>query len=320
MPLMRWCTVATALGWMTMSFVTHLWMAVIISIVAFGIGSASVAILFAAIRDEMSHRPTGLDNRLMTTIRLAYTGGWIIGPVFGGWFSDQFDLRLLFFVAGITHLISIVPVLSLNPPRFVSIVTLPTSIGHTIRHSNILPLVLFAMLCTIALSGNNVKFSFLPIYASDDLAIPASVIGAIIAIQPVFEVITMVFCGILADRYGPMPVITSSVLLGVSSYLIFATSQSATGLFAAQIVGAALNAAVIGLGIVVAQEIYPQGIGLASSVFYSSIGVSSTLGGLVGAAGVASFGLPGVFYVPGVLCLLVFAGMIAIRPLLHPPA
>ena len=320
MPLMRWCTVATAIGWLAMAVVTHLWMALIISATAFGIGSASIAILFAALRDEMSFHPTRLDTRLMTTIRLAYTGGWIAGPVYGGWFSDRFDLRALFLVASVIHLLSIVPVLKLNPPRFVNLVTLPTSLGKAASASGLLPLILFAILCTIALSGNNVKFSFLPIYANDDLRISAAVVGTILAIQPVFEVIAMIIFGMLADRFGALPMIATSILIGTSSYAVFAISESAPGLFAAQILGAALNAAVIGLGIVVAQEIYPRGVGLASSVFYSSIGVSSTLGGLVGAAGVARFGLPGVFYVPAILCLLVFAGMLLLAPMLRKPA
>jgi SET family sugar efflux transporter-like MFS transporter len=320
LPLMRWCSFATAIGWIAMAFTTQMWMAVIISLLAFSVGASAIALLFAAIRDEMSYRPTGQDNRLMTTIRLAYTGGWIIGPVYGGWFSDLVGLRTLFVVAGGIHLLSILPLLKLAPPRFVSISTLPTRLADQRRAGGMIPLLLFVILCTLALSGNNVKFSFLPIYAEDDLAISASLIGAIIAIQPVFEIVFMVICGYLADRFGAPPVVIGSIVMGIGSYLIFANSESAVALFIAQILGAGLLAAVIGLGIVIAQELYPQGVGLASSLFYSALGLSSTVGGLIGAIGVAQLGLPGVFYVPAILCALTLIGLLAIQPMLRKPA
>jgi SET family sugar efflux transporter-like MFS transporter len=130
----------------------------------------------------------------------------------------------------------------------------------------------------------------------------------------------MVICGYLADRFGAPPVVIGSIVMGIGSYLIFANSESAIALFIAQILGAGLLAAVIGLGIVIAQELYPQGVGLASSLFYSALGLSSTVGGLIGAIGVAQLGLPGVFYVPAILCFLTLIGLLAIQPMLRKTA
>ena len=58
-----------------------------------------------------------------------------------------------------------------------------------------------------------------------------------------------------------------------------------------------------GIGIIVAQDLYPYGIGLASSLYFSALRLSAAIGGIAGALGVGWFGVPGVFLIPALLCL-----------------
>jgi MFS transporter, SET family, sugar efflux transporter len=65
-----------------------------------------------------------------------------------------------------------------------------------------------------------------------------------------------------------------------------------------------------GIGVIVAQDLYLNGIGLASSLYFSALRFSAAIGGLAGALGVSWFGVPGVFLVPALLCLVAAIGLL----------
>jgi MFS family permease len=59
----------------------------------------------------------------------------------------------------------------------------------------------------------------------------------------------------------------------------------------------------------VAQDLYPNGIGTASSLYFSALRFSAAIGGIAGALGVGWFGVPGVFLIPALLCLVAAVGL-----------
>ena len=81
-------------------------------------------------------------------------------------------------------------------------------------------------------------------------------------------------------------------------------------LIVATLLNAAMWATLGGIGITVAQDLYPSGIGLASSLYFSAIRFAAAIGGIAGALGVGWFGVPGVFVVPAALCLLAAVGLL----------
>ena len=73
----------------------------------------------------------------------------------------------------------------------------------------------------------------------------------------------------------------------------------------------------MGIGITVAQDLYPTGIGLASSLYFSAIRFAAAIGGIAGGLGVGWFGVPGVFLVPAPLCVVSAVGLLiqaVVRP------
>ena len=81
-------------------------------------------------------------------------------------------------------------------------------------------------------------------------------------------------------------------------------------LIVATVLNAAMWATLGGIGITVAQDLYPTGIGLASSLYFSAIRFSAAIGGIAGGLGVGWFGVPGVFLVPAVLCVVAAVGLL----------
>jgi len=119
--------------------------------------------------------------------------------------------------------------------------------------------------------------------------------------------------GVLADRFGAHRLVIVNVLLGVVANIGFMIAGSELVLIVATLFNAAMWATLGGIGITVAQDLYPTGIGLASSLYFSAIRFAAAIGGIAGALGVSWFGVPGVFAVPAGLCLVAAAGLLALE-------
>jgi SET family sugar efflux transporter-like MFS transporter len=118
--------------------------------------------------------------------------------------------------------------------------------------------------------------------------------------------------GVLADRFGAHRLVIANVLLGVVANIGFMIAGNEAVLIVATLLNAAMWATLGGIGITVAQDLYPTGIGLASSLYFSAIRFAAAIGGIAGAIGVRWFGVPGVFVVPAGLCLVAAAGLLAL--------
>lgn len=301
-----------AVGWTAMGLSTQLWMPFVISVLALGVAGAAGAQVYAAVRDELGRRPSGMDVELISTVRMGFTLGWVLGPVVGSVAGGFLGLRAVLLITAALSLAQLVPMIGIRAPRYVAPAAVSSSAdGRPTVGSRraLLPLLSFCTLVTVAACGDTVKFAYLPLYMSEQLHLPTAVSGGIIALQPVCELALMPLAARLAGRHGPMKVVMAGTVCAIAAHLCYATSTSVVGLVAGQVLLSAMWAGVAGLGVSVAQELYPSGVGLASSSFMSAILFASTVGGLLGSLFVSALGVPGVFLVPAVLCTFALVGM-----------
>lgn len=264
-------------------------------------------------RDELSRRPSRGDAEVISTVRMGFTLGWVVGPVLGSVVGGAFGLRAVLFVTAALAALQLVPMIGVKAPRFVRTLAPdePVAAPPSRRASRraLMPLLAFCGLAMVACCGDTVKFAYLPLYMSEQLHLPALTRGLVIGLQPVCELLLMPLAAALASRHGAMKVVMVGTVCSVLAHLAYATSTSVTGLVLAQVLLSAMWAALAGLGVTVAQDLYPEGVGLASSTFMSSIVFASTVGGLVGSVFVTGLGIPHVFVVPAVLSALALVGM-----------
>jgi SET family sugar efflux transporter-like MFS transporter len=349
--LYRICAVLGGVGWLAMALATQVWMPFVIAAVVLSISGGSMGLLFAAVRDELSWTGSPASDRVISAVRMAFTAGWIVGPVVGSWFGAVYGLRPLLLVTALLTAGQIVPLGFQRVSRYVSpprTATLPAATTPTdtpraggIRQSTEIaassqpggrrgrrmtenataavrgapskaPLFAFVACCVLVMNGDTIKFAFLPLYMANDLGLSDTLRGAVIAIQPLLELALMPFFALLADRITPIRVVAIGAAFGVAANIAYATSEHVLGLFVGQILMSCLWAALAGLGVTVAQQLYPYGVGLASSVFMSSIMLSGGLGGAIGGLGTALVGVPHVFYVPAALGLVGTVGLVII--------
>ena len=319
--LFRVCALVGGLGWLAMGLATAVWMPFAIGALALSIAGGSMGLLFAAVRDELSRTGSPSAARVISAVRMAFTAGWIIGPVVGSWFGAVYGLRPLLLATAVLTVGQVLPLGLQRVPRYVS-PALTVPIGQDPAATadrpgpalpaagSRVPLFLFVGCCVLVMHGDTIKFAYLPLYMANQLEISDTLRGAVIAIQPLAELALMPLFARLADRITPIRVVALGAAFGVAANIAYATSEHVLGLFVGQLLMSCLWAAIAGLGVTVAQQLHPSGVGLASSVFMSSIMLGGGLGGAVGGLGTALLGVPHVFYVSAVLGALGTAGLV----------
>ncbi|GAB3928596.1 sugar efflux transporter SetB [Kribbella albertanoniae] len=306
--LFRACAVAGFAGWTGIAFATQLWMPYVISAVVLGFAGAATSQLFAAVHDELKAHPDPGNDGVVAGVRMAMTGGWVVGPVAGSFLAAHTSLRIMLLATAICTLAQIAPLGVLRNPH-----STPTTGRRTGAPSlrAMLPLLAFTALYVLVYAGEPVKYAYLPIYMNSQLDLPSGLAGAIIGIQPLVEILLMPLAVLVARRIGMLRLMVIGAACGVAANICFATTGSAAGLFAGQILMGGVWAVFAALGIIVAQRLLPTAVATASAIFLSSTALASALGGAAGGIGAATLGLPHVFLIPAAAGLAAVAGLAA---------
>ena len=304
--LFRLCAVAGFVGWAGLALSTSVWMPFVIAIAFLAVSGATASQIFAAVHDELSDKPGDTNESVVAIIRMALTGGWIIGPVLGAWVAAAYGLRPMLWMTAICMLLQIAPLGTLNPTARIK----PESPSEPAHHASLramLPLLTFTGLFVLVYAGEPVKYGFLLIYMEEHLKLSPAVRGAVIGIQPFIELLIMPFSIGMGRKLGNVWLMCIAAAMGVCANLCFALWPSAVGMFAGQILMGGVWGMFMVLGIIVAQRLLPNAVATASAIFMSSTALASALGGVAGGFGVAFLGLPNVFLLPAL-----FAGMAVI--------
>ncbi|AWS42757.1 MFS transporter [Streptosporangium sp. 'caverna'] len=307
--LFRICALLGFAGWVGTAYSTQLWMPYVISAVIGAFGGAATSQLFAAVHDEQKAHPDPNNDAVVAVVRMALTAGWVIGPVAGAFLAAQTSSRTMLLATAICTLAQILPLGTLRTPAITSArqTSEPDTRGPSVR--DMLPLITFTALYVLVYAGEPIKYAYLPIYMNGQLDFPAELSGAIIGIQPLVEIILMPLAVLVARRIGMTRLMVIGAAFGVAANICFATTGTAAGLFAGQILMGGVWGVFAALGIILAQRLLPTAVATASAIFLSSSALASALGGAAGGLGAAAVGLPLVFLIPAALGLLAVIGL-----------
>ncbi|TDF91301.1 MFS transporter [Arthrobacter terricola] len=313
----RICAVAGFLGWLGIGLSTQLWMPFVISAVVLSFAGAATSQLFAAIHDELAADHSSISDGVVSYVRMSLTFGWVIGPVAGSFLAGTLGLRPMLVATAVCTLLQILPLGTLRDRarRHREVFTPEAGTSSPEARAgrpSVKPLLVFTGLYVLVYAGEPIKYAYLPIYMNDHHYAPG-LSGAIIAIQPLVELVLMPVAAIVARKMGMLHLMVVGALLGFGANMLFALSGSPLGLFAAQLLMGGVWGVFAGLGIIVAQRLLPGAVATASAIFISAPAVSSALGGLVGGIGVAAAGLPLVFLAPSAMALIASAGLVVLQ-------
>ena len=319
-----------AVGRVAMGLAPTFTVAVVVGIAFGAFGGISAAQVFALLRELLEREAEPRQATVTSTVRTGYSLGWAIGPLIGTVLAAGLGYRTALVVSGLFVLLPLVP---LRPAASmqdgdsksgeagrpgVQAAARPTQevVGEPTRASwGARSLWLFAVICLLALTGESLRITYLPILAVDRLGISLWLFGIVVSVAPVVELVAMPAAGALADRFGLKRVILAGLIVGAGGFAAFATSASVVGLLLGQLCNACFIAVVLGLGVTYAQRLHPDGVGFAASVFFAAQSLTIATGGLLGLAlADRPSGLPELF-----LTAVVLNGLAAVLLLLTKP-
>jgi SET family sugar efflux transporter-like MFS transporter len=299
-------------GWVGIAFSTQLWMPYVISAVVLCFAGAATSQLFAVLHDELKAHPNPGNDGVVALVRMALTAGWVVGPVAGSLLAAQTSLRAMLLATAICTLAQLVPLAAFRtPPATITTEQRPESGARGPGLRAMLPLLAFTSLYVLVYAGEPIKYAYLPIYMNGQLGFPAGLSGAIIGIQPLIELAVMPLVMLVARKVAMMRVMVAGAAFGVAANICFATTGTAAGLFAGQILMGGVWGVFAALGIIAAQRLLPTAVATASAIFLSSTALASALGGAAAGIAADTVGLARVFLVPAALGLLAVIGLAA---------
>lgn len=155
----------------------------------------------------------GVRNRMLGLITVLFTafGGYVIGSNSG----TVADYQILFFVTGISRLISMGLQIPIRTPRVEStesstIRSSASSIRSLLRQHDFVRFVTFSALITF---GLNLTGPFVPVYMRDQLGLPVSEQAALVVLANLAGALAMPRWGRLLARKGHKPVMVVATIL-----------------------------------------------------------------------------------------------------------
>lgn len=324
-----------AVGRVAMGLAPTFTVAVVVGIVFGAFAGISAAQVFALLRELLERAGEPRQATVTSTVRTGYSLGWAVGPVVGTVLAAGLGYRTALAVSALFVLLPLGPLLSLRHVRTgqhgdaevgesgdavrpeVATAALSTErTGASGRASwGARSLWIFAVVCLLALTGESLRITYLPVLAVERLGVSLWVFGIVVSVAPVVELAAMPAAGALADRFGLKKVILAGLVVGGGGFAAFATSSGVVGLVVGQVGNAWFIAVVLGLGVTYAQRLHPHGAGFAASVFFAAQSLTIATGGLLGAAlADRPSGLPELFATALVLNVLAAVLLLLTRP------
>lgn len=289
-------------GWVLIALVRDIWTAVAVGSLFFCINGTLSAQIFALLRDIMDYNGEKHMNAVNSTVRTAFSLGWVLGPVLGSWLAFLVGVRITFLVTACLCLISLVPLWFLKSGANYALKQ-STHPARKFSPGSWINIICFSLACVLVLSGDSIQLAYLPLYIVEILRNNIVIFGSLMSTSAILELLIIPLFGILADKFGMKTIMIVGIVFCMAEYTILATSPYIWLLYVAQAFNACVIAAFQGLGINYAQQILRGQTGLASSIFFGAQSLASPFGSLIGSYGVLLLGIPHVFFLPLAACV-----------------
>ena len=253
-------------------------------------------------------------GRYMGIFNLFLTSSFGMGPLAGGWISDQYGMAASFYwMGGLTVLAFIAVALFLPDSHgHAHTVAQSTSYRALLQRPKVRGLALYRMVNSIQMG---LWFSFLPLLAAEVLQLSKSQIGTIIATHMLVSSLIQVPAGRWADRMSRRLLVSLGGYLGSLAFLTVCYANGfAHLLLIGTLTGAFGAVAMPALTAIAADEGQHSGMGAVMGVLNMAMSVGMMLGPVSAGMLAEFFGLRFLFVfgaVVGVIGTFVFARLTA---------
>lgn len=301
-PFIIWALLIGTISRVPLAF-THSY-AIALILLAIG-GFNAFSFFFALLNDFIVKKEESKSKAgtITGTVRMAFSQGYIFGPMLGALIIDHGGYTLLFLLSGLLSLATLVWVLFALKEE--------SSIPQTPAHASSkapagIPSVLIAVFVAalFIFAGDSGRSMYLPLYVTDTLKQSVSIVGILFSVTSVFELVFMPLGGYLSDKIGVKRFFIIGIACQVLYFILTSLHLPLSGLIALQVFYAFILSATMGVGMVYAQSLAPRQIGLATTAYMTAIQTSAVVSSLAMGSLVNVIRLPSTFYILAVFAVI----------------
>ncbi|KJL05631.1 MULTISPECIES: sugar efflux transporter [Priestia] len=236
------------------------------------------------------------------TVRMAFSQGYIFGPMLGALIIDHGGYTLLFLLSGLLSLATLVWVLFALKED-----SMPQTSAHASSKAPAgIPSVLIAVFVAalFIFAGDSGRSMYLPLYITDTLKQSVSIVGILFTVTSIFELVFMPLGGYFSDKVGVKRFFIIGIACQVLYFVLTSLHLPLSGLIALQVFYAFILSATMGVGMVYAQSLAPRQIGLATTAYMTAIQTSAVVSSLAMGSLVSVIPLPSTFYILAVFAVI----------------
>ncbi|HET8905158.1 MAG TPA: sugar efflux transporter [Saccharospirillum sp.] len=265
----------------------------VVGMVWFGLSSTAQPQLFALAREQVNDQQAAL---FQSVLRATISMSWIAGPPLAYFLFDWLGFRNLMMITAGIFLLTLLMLPGMKDTRLS---------GSTSKVSVTDPRVLGLMLVTIAIfAANSMYIVYMPLYVRDVLELMAIAPGLLMGMAAGLEIPIMIFGGAQAWRWHLFAPLKVAAVSGMVFYTGVWWFESFTMLLAMQVFNAGLVGLAAGIGISIFQTMMKDRLGMASTLYTTSIKIGSLAGAGLGGVIAQWGGYDGVFIGCGLLATI----------------
>lgn len=265
----------------------------VVGMVWFGLSSTAQPQLFALAREQVNDQQAAL---FQSVLRATISMSWIAGPPLAYFLFDWLGFRNLMMITAGIFLLTLLMLPGMKDTRLS---------GSTSKVSVTDPRVLGLMLVTIAIfAANSMYIVYMPLYVRDVLELMTIAPGLLMGMAAGLEIPIMIFGGAQAWRWHLFAPLKVAAVSGIVFYTGVWWFESFTMLLAMQVFNAGLVGLAAGIGISIFQSLMKDRLGMASTLYTTSIKIGSLAGAGLGGVIAQWGGYDGVFIGCGLLATI----------------
>ncbi|USL43904.1 sugar efflux transporter [Priestia megaterium] len=276
-----------------------------IALILLAIGGFNAFSFFFALLNDFIVKKEESNSQAGTitgTVRMAFSQGYIFGPMLGALIIDHGGYTLLFLLSGLLSLATLVWVLFALKED-----SMPQTSAHASSKAPAgIPSVLIAVFVAalFIFAGDSGRSMYLPLYITDTLKQSVSIVGILFTVTSVFELVFMPLGGYFSDKIGVKRFFIIGIACQVLYFILTSLHLTLSGLIALQVFYAFILSATMGVGMVYAQSLAPRQIGLATTAYMTAMQTSAVVSSLAMGSLVSVIPLPSTFYILAVFAVI----------------
>lgn len=316
--LVVFTTAAATVGYGLLAVVTSYPLVLLIGALLIGTGAAAFPQLFALARD----RAGAQGEHSVTTLRSLFSLAWVVGPGIGAVLLASGGFPGLMISTAVCFALAVIPVLMLRGADHAAPTTRASAPGELHQAAPpatpARPVWIVALSLTLYGTAMQMGAAALPLHVTGELGGTSGNVGFLVGLCALLEIPVMLSFVLRPRRVSNEKLILWGLALFVLYFAVVLAAPDVAWLAVAQAVRAVVIAILATLGMAYVQELMPDRIGVATTLYANTMNAGALLGGLGMGVCAQAFGYRAVFVLCTVLAVVAWGVLLATRRGLRP--